>query len=407
VSHTAPPQESGGAPRIAGFTRHLPEFGWRPAVVTSRYAGDGAVERAPTWRPTEPVVPYERRRRATGSGQAAARRPGERHWLKQLVFQHLAVPDLHAAWVPGAALTAARAVRSLQANALLSSSPSESSHLAAAIAHAITGVPWVADFRDGWVTDSLRGIENRPVRFRIESVLERIVARTADGLVGATRPIAMDLSQRFGHATWIPNGFDDVALPDEAWAEARTLLEPGAFNLVYTGSFRRSRATQSPDTLLEGIQQAGPDGDGRPLRLTVVGRLDRDEAELLSAAPQVTVVEPRPRPVALALQQLADALVLVTAPGEPTVATGKLYEYLGAGRPIVALAEGNEAASLLRELGAGVVVPPDDVGAVADAIRRIRQGDAPVADREDPAIAAFHRRALTGRLAALLDRVAA
>ena len=79
------------------------------------------------------------------------------------------------------------------------------------------------------------------------------------------------------------------------------------------------------------------------------------------------------RAQALALQRAADALVLLTSrnAGE---ATSKLYEYLASGRPVLALATGNEAARIVAETGAGVTVDPTDVPGIAAALRRVAAG---------------------------------
>ena len=74
------------------------------------------------------------------------------------------------------------------------------------------------------------------------------------------------------------------------------------------------------------------------------------------------------------VQRSADALVLLTSRNS-SEATGKLFEYLFSGRPIVALAENNEAARIVRETSTGVTVPPDDVEAIAAALRRVVSGE--------------------------------
>jgi glycosyltransferase involved in cell wall biosynthesis len=76
----------------------------------------------------------------------------------------------------------------------------------------------------------------------------------------------------------------------------------------------------------------------------------------------------------IALQRSADVLVLITS-RDPSQATGKVFEYLAAGKPILALAEGNEAERLVLETGTGVAVPPDDVGAIEDALRAALRGE--------------------------------
>ena len=75
-----------------------------------------------------------------------------------------------------------------------------------------------------------------------------------------------------------------------------------------------------------------------------------------------------------ALQRSADALVLITSRNS-SEATGKVFEYLAAGRPILALAEENEAARIVRETHTGITVAPDDVDAIARALTRIARGD--------------------------------
>jgi glycosyltransferase involved in cell wall biosynthesis len=76
----------------------------------------------------------------------------------------------------------------------------------------------------------------------------------------------------------------------------------------------------------------------------------------------------------LALQRSADALVLLTS-RNTSEATGKLFEYIGAGRPVLALAEGNEAERIVRETNVGVTVAPDDVDAIVQALRRVATGE--------------------------------
>jgi glycosyltransferase involved in cell wall biosynthesis len=66
--------------------------------------------------------------------------------------------------------------------------------------------------------------------------------------------------------------------------------------------------------------------------------------------------------------------LLITAPDSRAEATGKLFEYLAAGRPIVALAANNEAARIVRETGTGVAVPPGDVDAIARELVRVVRG---------------------------------
>ena len=84
---------------------------------------------------------------------------------------------------------------------------------------------------------------------------------------------------------------------------------------------------------------------------------------------------------ALALQRSGDAVLLV-AGADRSIATSKLFEYLAAGRPIVALAKGNEAERIVRETNTGVTVAPDDIDAITEALRQVATGE--LTGRYDP-----------------------
>ena len=107
-----------------------------------------------------------------------------------------------------------------------------------------------------------------------------------------------------------------------------------------------------------------------------------DEASLLTAPdlqPIVQIAGAFPRPTAIALQRRADALLLVTSHYK-SVASGKVFEYLTAGKPILALTGDTDAARIVRETRTGEVVPPDDVDAIVGGLRRVVDGslaDAP------------------------------
>jgi glycosyltransferase involved in cell wall biosynthesis len=113
------------------------------------------------------------------------------------------------------------------------------------------------------------------------------------------------------------------------------------------------------------------------IRLVHAGRLTTQERELVATSGAADLFEhlgTLERAQALGLQRAADALVLLTSRNS-SEASGKLFEYLAAGRPIIALAEGNEAERIVRETNTGVTVAPDDEEAIAGAFRRAASGE--------------------------------
>jgi glycosyltransferase involved in cell wall biosynthesis len=290
----------------------------------------------------------------------------------------LLVPDpFVVSWMPFAAAAARRVLEERTIDCLITSSPPDSIHLAA-LRLGRRRPPWIAELRDGWTFEPLRPPFPTAPQRRLDARLERAVAERADGLVAATGPIGEDLERRFGRpVTTVRNGWDPALESEISTAEAPA-LEPDRVNLVYTGSLGGIRGHDDRGLLaaLREIVVEDAELAGR-IRVVIAGPLtDRERADLggPDLAPVVRILGELPRPQALRLQREADALLLITS-SERSIATGKLYEYLASGRPILALAGENEAARIVEETGTGTVVAPDDVAGTRRTLAEVATGE--------------------------------
>jgi glycosyltransferase involved in cell wall biosynthesis len=285
------------------------------------------------------------------------------------------VPDSYAvSWLPAALVAVRRHLARHEVDCLVTSTPPESNHLLGLLLGSRRPA-WLADFRDGWRFEPLREPFPTAAQRALDAWLERRVAHTADVVVGATRPIAEDLERRLGaRAAYVPNGWDAEAAVDSP-ADARNSSGEGVM-LVYTGTLSGIRGSD-PTPLLRALSTVLAEPELPRIRVVLAGRLTAAERALIESCGVGDAVEHLgvlDRSAALALQRSADALILLTSRNS-SEATGKIFEYLGAGRPIVALAENNEAERIVRETNTGVTVPPDDVGAIATALRRVATGE--------------------------------
>ena len=127
--------------------------------------------------------------------------------------------------------------------------------------------------------------------------------------------------------------------------------------------------------MIEGIKRLAsesPDAAAR-LELAIAGPLSEDEASLFAAdvsPARISLLGSLSRERALALQQEADALLLLAQPTRTQLLNIKVFEYLASGRPILALAAGTEAGRIAEEVG-GEAIRADDPVAIADALRRL------------------------------------
>jgi glycosyltransferase involved in cell wall biosynthesis len=284
------------------------------------------------------------------------------------------VPDAYLlSWVAWSVPRIRELIHSRQIDCVITTSPPESAHLVGLMLGR-RGPAWVADFRDGWSFEGLREPFPTAAQRRLDARLEREVAARADQVTAATLPLVDDLRSRYGcDAALVPNAWD-TDLEPEVQRATPPALAGDRVNLVYTGTLGGVRG-HDDRALLEALRRIvfeRPETSSR-LRLVIAGRLTGEEARVLAQpdlAPAVQVLGPLDRPTAIALQRRADALLLVTS-HHRSIVTGKLFEYLTAGKPILTLAGDNEAARIVRETGAGDVVAPDDVDGIVAALARV------------------------------------
>lgn len=403
LAYYFPPLGGAGVQRTLKWVKYLPEHGWEPTVIST--ASTAYPARDPslaTELPAETVV-----RRATEPPllrwAALAL-----HGLRLRPLYHLATwPDDCAGWAPAALWRTLREVRRARPDVLLSTSAPYTAHLVALVVHRLTGIPWVADFRDEWAMNP-HAAELPAWRRRLDRLAERAITRHADrvvvaadyfDLVGAPEGSARRLT--------IPNGVDEADLPAQPSAPH---APRDVFVLSHVGTLY---AEQDCAPVLAALRRLAARGAIDPARfvLRIVGN---DWLPPSGEPDPVTVVRTGYVEHARAVDEMAsaDALLLYVAPSS-RAPSGKLFEYLAAERPLLCVTrQDNLAWTLTRDWDAGVCADPEDPAAVEDAIlalwRAWEDGTlAPGPDVRDRVLRRFSRRTLTGRLADVLAAAAA
>ncbi|MCB2154335.1 glycosyltransferase [bacterium] len=425
VSYFFPPAAT-GVRRVLSLCRYLPESDWRPIVLSVKpVAGEGR-DAAPLADPRIAIVPVERtgsldpfrlmhlwqsRRAPTSAlgGKSSGRRQAVMDFLRRFVF----FPDDRAGWVPFAVWRGVRLVRRNKLQAIYSSNYPQSAHLVAGLVSALTGVPWLADFRDGWTQNPAFHRPGNRLMAALQGWGERFVARRAQRIVTVSPPITRHLqglrpSDR-EPATTIWNGMDTAETG--GLGEAARPLNPGKTTLVYTGTFFGRRR---PDLFLAALARVLKRDPSRADRLRVRMRCDLTprEREMAARGPLKEVVEllpPVPFRECLREQSRADTflLILESGPGAEIMVSQKVFEYLAFRRPIFALVPEGAAAELLRDTGGATIAHPAPAGDVADALAqfltRVEEGR-----HERPAewvLERFNRRSQAHEIAQILDKM--
>ncbi len=436
-----PPFNTSGSARPFRFAKHLPEFGYLPTVI-SLQPDDAAAEdasilgeldarveilrAAPAIRPTlNPIVRKlaERKRpRSTSSAafDAASRAKdaeraedartvssepvGAKAWQRQASGFVLWSLDWYLDWGWPCLRLARKAASRERYDLVWASAPHSKNAFAGYLVSRALGLPLVLDQRDPWTY----GSNWRPrlaSTGRVETWWAHRIIEHAAWVVFTSPLTEKEMQARFprGKMATITNGFDErevTPLRD---------VHPDKCLFRYTGVLNDRRV---PDVLLEGLKLAAEDPEfRREVRLEFVGGMAGHEAKIERYGLD-GLVDYRGHVAKVEAERLirgsdVNVLLQTITTGQDVIA-GKVYDYLAARKPILAVvSEQGGDAWLLKKTGLGIVVSFQDPPAVARAFRelwqRFRQGGRPVGPDVD--LESFTSRSLTAELARLLDRV--
>ena len=317
----------------------------------------------------------------------------------------LSFVDGRLGWL-GPGVSAVRAiVRSERIDAVISTSPPVATHLVAAHSHG--DVPWIADLRDPWLRgDDLSG---GPILRAIDELLEGYAFESARALVTVSEPIAQTLRTRYPtkpvHA--ITNAFWN-----RDW-ERVPFAHPSAATFIHAGSLYHGLCNPRP--FFEALAQLRNEGffADHEIRVEFYGDCEPWLQELIDAYGLngiVALCGRVPRDQIRTRERGASRLLIIIrdGPEERGTYTGKLFEYLGARRKIIAVGGRDERTVLDDALAVTTAGERHrDVaglrGAIVDAIEAWRRGETATLTPE--AVAPFELSEFGARYARVLEEV--
>ena len=428
LSYYFPPAGGPGVQRALKFVKYLPECGWTPTVLTVRQGAYPAhdpsladeVPRQATVHRTPSLDPHWFYARLTGRsdddqvdvGSVQGREEGWVELVGRWVRANFFLPDARVGWVPFAVWRGRQVLAEQRVDAILTTGPPHSTHLSGALLQATTGVPWVADFRDPW-TDINYYDELPHTRWarRLDAALERLVLRRARA-VTTVSPSWRDLLSRKANldssaVTVVQNGFDADDI-----APGPSDPSPDTFALTHVGSLYASR---NPTALWRALRRLQEANAVPALRIRLVGTVDPNVRESLRAhglMGRTEIVPYVPHDEAVEHMRRAGLLLLSIEefPAAEGMMTGKIYEYLAAGRPVVGVGPPTgDAAALLRTTEGGQLFGREDASGLARYIRGQYEAWAdgtPRAGANPEALRPYRRRTQANQIASVLGDVA-
>jgi len=433
VAYCFPPHAAIGTHRTLRLISHLASHDWDVRVLTVRpndfLAGTPVdarlLDRVPagvevertrafrglsrSWRVIDKLRPRPRPAlvaAASPGGEAPAPSAPARVSLKQFAEEIAAMPDKEMGWLVPAV---ARGIwhRSGRTDVVFSSAPPWTTHLVAWLIASSFSCPWVADFRDPWVRSPWTRYRSRTAS-KIATWMERRVVERADAVLFTTTTARDEFASHYGarlasRFVTVFNGCD----PEDISMTAAAPAAAGTVTLLHAGTLYGGR---NPMTLLRAVaalRRRRPDAVDR-LRVRFLGSSGLPGVDLQGACAAMGIgdlVEFTPRVArdeSLAAIKSASILLLLQ-PGTSMAIPGKLYEYLAAGRPILALCEKGEMADVLNGNRLGLAVGATDEPGIEEALLRLLT--APAGTWAAAPAHLYDGRLRAAEMAAVLERV--
>jgi glycosyltransferase involved in cell wall biosynthesis len=427
ITYYWPPSGGSGVQRWLKMSKYLPEYGWQPVIYTTENAEypiiDHSLEKdvAPNIevirRPiTEPYSAYKKflgiNKDETVKMGFIQEKEKNKSWKSDLslwVRGNFFIPDARCGWVKPSVRFLKEYLNEHPVDAIISTGPPHSMHLIAMKLKEALGLPWIADFRDPWTEiDYYNDLHLTAWADRKHHRLEQEVLTKADKVV----TVAPDGARRLGrlgnrNVRTIYNGFDRN---DDAQTPVNLSEQ---FTITYLGVLSK---IQNPSNLWQALAELIKEDSGfdKNLRINMIGQIDSAVVSSIdeNGLTQHVAYSPyMPHDQVSAVHRSSTLLLLLLMPdSEPRakgLLTGKLFEYMASGRPILCIGpEDGDAARILRETGAGLTISFEDKEKMKEALKNLYQRylENTLEGNTNPKVENYSRQVMTQQYAALLNQ---
>jgi glycosyltransferase involved in cell wall biosynthesis len=417
ITYYWPPSGGAGVQRWLKFTKYLPSYGWLPVVLTVKpeYAAYPFTDN--TLNDEVPIDVDVHRTKATNyfslyskdpskipsAGFATGNEKGKKGAVSRFIRGNFFIPDPRKGWNRYAFRKASSLIREEKISYVITTSPPHSTQLIGLkLKRRFPHIKWVADFRDPWTDIYYYEMFHPGLLARMaDKAMEKSVLTKADVILTVGNSLASLFASKAENIEEkihvLPNGFDEEDF------EGIPATLPSEFTITYVGTLSESYPVKS---LLESVK--GLDPAVNPVHLKFVGSVQEPIRNIISSYTENCSSEFIPysdHPEAIK-HMMNSSLLLLIIPDHPSarsIITGKLFEYMASGKPVLFIGPvDGDAAHLLARCGYHGIFGYDDTKKIRDFILKIASGETrPRADFH----AEYSRRALTNNLSNFIGRI--
>ena len=418
-----PPAGGSGVQRWVYFTKYLRDFGWEPVIYTVQnpeapYQDDSLFNEIPSgikilkekiW---EPFGAY---RKIAGikegqkikSGVIAQEKKSIMRYLIKWIRANVFIPDPRINWISKGTRTLTNFLSSNKIDLIITSGPPHSAHLIGRKLHKKSNIPWIVDFRDPWTqVFNWNLLPRTSLVEKIHKSLELNVLKECDGLITVSHQCMKDLLKIYPvkNNEIITNGFDHLhSIADSTEVN-------GKLEMLYTGVLSADR---NPIPLWKSLANYL---DTHPtiavkFKLVFYGDIDTaicDSIQDAGLGKYASFHPPVKHEEIIKIMQSSNLLLLIGVPNEPGVVTGKIFEYISTGKPILAVSPvQSDIEHILMETKTGINIPFEEITnfdtTMTDLISNLNTPIAPQSLNQ--IISKYHRKNLTGQLVNFLNKI--
>ena len=411
ITYYWPPAGGSGVQRWLKFVKYLQNFDIEPIVYTvdnARYPKEDIslinevpenikVLKQPIWEPTD--LFFWKKKKEQKSRVSNAVNNGFLSFVRGNFF----IPDPKVFWVNSSVKYLQEYLKSNKIDVIISTGPPHSMHLIAKKLCQKNNLKWIADFRDPW-TDLYYNKEFKQLSLakNKNKKLETSVLINADCVLTVSNSLKKEFVKQAKRVEVITNGFDDEVLTNNL------INLDSKFSISYIGLLPVQSNPKFLFTVLNELCIENPDFK-KDLNINFIGDISdviKEDIETNNLSENTNFIGYVSHEKAIDYQKKAQVLLLLIPNVEKSegILTGKLFEYLTAKRPILAIGpENGDLSEILKSTNAGVVVGFNNKEKLRIEIRTLYQqyktGSLKVNSKN---IDQFHRRELTRSLSRIL-----
>ncbi|ARV06277.1 glycosyl transferase family 1 [Polaribacter sp. SA4-10] len=414
ITYYWPPAGGSGVQRWLKFVKYLQDFDIEPVVYTVDNANypindESLINEIPNnievlkqaiWEPTDLL--FWKKKNEQKKDISNTSKGGFLSYVRGNFF----IPDPKIFWINKSVKYLQKYLNSNNIDVIISTGPPHSMHLIAQKLHQKNNIKWIADFRDPWTSlyyndDFKQGSFAK----KRNNKLELSVLKNADCILTVSNTLKKEFSKVSKNVEVITNGFDDEVL----------ITQPKALDKKFTISYIGLLPKQSnPKVLFKVLKKLTEEKTSfsEDLIINLIGDISdevKKEVEVNNLSNNVNFVGYVSHDKAIEYQKKAQVLLLLIPKVKQSkgILTGKLFEYLKAKRPILAIGpEDGDLSKILKDTNAGIVVDYDNEDKVLLEIQKLyQQFKKGILEVDSKNIAQFHRRALTKKLALIINKV--